>query len=67
MVPTKWPFSRVVQTFSGKEGLVRVANVKTLRSNDPLANSLYFYLPRTILIIICEIWTIFISCKLCGM
>ena len=31
MVPTKWPLGRVVQTFSGKDGLVRVANVKIQR------------------------------------
>lgn len=29
MVPTKWPLGRVTQTFSGQDGLVRVANVKT--------------------------------------
>ena len=31
MIPTQWPLGRVVQTFSGKDGLVRVANVKTQR------------------------------------
>ena len=29
MIPTQWPLGRVVQTFSGKDGLVRVASVKT--------------------------------------
>jgi hypothetical protein len=31
MVPAKWPIGRVIQTFTGKDGLVRVANVKTQR------------------------------------
>lgn len=31
MVPTKWPIGRIVQTFTGKDGLVRVANVQTQR------------------------------------
>ena len=31
MVPTKWPLGRVVQTFSGKDDLVRVADVKIQR------------------------------------
>ena len=33
MVPTKWPLGRVVQTFRGEDGLVRVANVKTQKDN----------------------------------
>ena len=29
MIPTKWPLGRVVETYSGSDGLVRVARVKT--------------------------------------
>ena len=29
MVPTTWPLGRIVEVFSGKDGLVRVVNVKT--------------------------------------
>ena len=29
MVPTRWPLGRIVEVFSGKDGLVRVVNVKT--------------------------------------
>ena len=29
MVPTKWPFDKVIQTHTGKDGLVRVVTIKT--------------------------------------
>ena len=29
MVPTKWPLAKVIQTHSGKDGLVRVVTIKT--------------------------------------
>ena len=29
MVPTKWPIAKVVETYPGRNGLVRVAAVKT--------------------------------------
>ena len=29
MIPTKWPLGRVIETFSGSDGLVRVVSVKT--------------------------------------
>ena len=29
MIPTTWPLGRIVEVFSGKDGLVRVVNVKT--------------------------------------
>ena len=29
MVPTKWPLTKVIQTHTGKDGLVRVVTVKT--------------------------------------
>ena len=29
MIPTTWPLGRIVEVFHGKDGLVRVANVKT--------------------------------------
>ena len=29
MVPTKWPLAKVIQTHTGKDGLVRVVIIKT--------------------------------------
>ena len=29
MISTTWPLGRIVEVFSGKDGLVRVVNVKT--------------------------------------
>ena len=29
MIPTKWPLGRVIETYSGSDGLVRVVRVKT--------------------------------------
>ena len=29
MVPTKWPLAKVIQTHTGKDGLVRVVTIKT--------------------------------------
>ena len=29
MIPTKWPLGRVIETFSGSDGLMRVVSVKT--------------------------------------
>ena len=29
LIPTKWPIARVVETHPGKDGLVRVATMKT--------------------------------------
>ena len=29
MVPPTWPLGRIVEVFSGKDGLVRVVNAKT--------------------------------------
>ena len=29
MIPTTWPLGRVIEVFYGKDGHVRVANVKT--------------------------------------
>ena len=29
MVPTKWPLAKVIQTYTGKDGLVRVVTIKT--------------------------------------
>ena len=29
LVPTKWPLARVLATYPGKDGLVRVVTVKT--------------------------------------
>ena len=29
MVPTKWPLNKVIQTHTGKDGLVRVVIIKT--------------------------------------
>lgn len=31
LVPTKWPLGRLVSTYPGKDGIVRIANVKTSR------------------------------------
>ena len=31
MVPTEWPLGRVVETYPGKDALVRVVSVKTSR------------------------------------
>lgn len=31
LIPTKWPLARVVKTYPGKDGIVRVVDVKTAR------------------------------------
>ena len=33
IIPTKWPLARVIKTYPGKDGIVRVVNIKTQRGS----------------------------------
>ncbi len=45
MMPTKWPLAKVTKTYPGRDNIVRVVDINTLKGHtvDVYINWLFFY------------------------